>query len=158
MTVLLATLCDSAADYQGKLSLLGAFDTLCARELPVVHPQCALALRLNYTQEDARTHQLRIICLDPEDRECLPPFLQDIDVTFPSPFLPFVTRNVVLNMQRVKFDRAGLHRFVVESDGDTIISIPLRVTLFDESRSATGPARKTAAHRILKWSRARNGH
>lgn len=140
MTVLLATLCDSAADYQGKLSLLGAFDTLCARELPVVHPQCALALRLNYTLEEAGTHHLSITCYDPENRECLPPFQQQIDVAFPSPFLPFVTRNIVLNMQRVKFERSGLHRFVVQSDGDTLITIPLRVTLFDETRSATGPA------------------
>lgn len=140
MTVMLATLCDSAADYQGKLSLLGAFDTLCARELPVVHPQCALALRLTFAPEDAGAHRLRIRCLDAEDQECLPPFEPVIEVTFPSPFLPFVTRNIVLNMQRVKFHRAGLHRFVVENDGGTVITIPLRVTLYDETRSATGPA------------------
>ena len=140
MTVLVATLCDSAADYQGKLSLLGAFDTLCARELPVVHPQCALALRMTYGPDDAGQHQMRIRCLDPEGNECLPPFEPVIDVAFPSPFLPFVTRNLVLNMQRVKFERAGLHRFVVEDKGQAVISIPLRVTLFDETRSATGPA------------------
>lgn len=136
----MATLCDSAADYQGKLSLLGAFDTLCAREMPVVHPSCSLALRICYDQKDAGQHQLRIRCVDPAGKECLPPFDPVIDVAFGSPFLPFVTRNLVLNLQRVKFDKTGLYRFLVESDGQLLTTIPLRVALFDESRSATGPA------------------
>lgn len=140
MRFLLATLCDSAADYQGKLSLLGAFDTVCARELPVVHPQCSLALRIVYDQQDAGRHQLRIRCLDPSGNECLPPFEPVIDVAFPTPFLPFVTRNIVLNLQRVKFEKAGLYRFRVESEGRLQVEIPLRVTLFDDTRSATGPA------------------
>lgn len=140
MQVLLATLCDSASDYQGKLSLLGAFDTLCARELPVVHPQCSLALRVCYDPQDAGRHQMRITCVDPGENECLPPFEPVIDVAFPTPFLHFVTRNLVLNLQRVKFDKAGLYRFLVESNGQPLISIPLRVTLFDDSRSANGPA------------------
>ncbi|MBX7209401.1 MAG: hypothetical protein K1X78_13875 [Verrucomicrobiaceae bacterium] len=139
MQVLLATLCDSAADYQGKLSLLGAFDTLCARELPVIHPQCALALRICYDPADVGGHRVTIRCLDPDDAGCLPPFDQVIDVAFPSAFIPFVTRNIVLNLQRVKFEKPGLYRFVVESDGREIVTIPLRVTLFDETRSATGP-------------------
>ena len=140
MQILLATLCDSAADYQGKLSLLGAFDTLCARELPVIHPQCSLAIRICYDPPDTGRHQMRIRCVDPSDQECLPSFEPVVDVAFPSPFLPFVTRNLVLNLQRVKFDRAGLHRFIVEDNGRTLISIPLRVTLYDDPRSATGPA------------------
>lgn len=140
MQVLLATLCDAATDYQGKLSLLGAFDTLCARELPVVHPQCALALRMSFDPQDPSRHHLRIACIDPAGHECLPPFEDVIHVTFPSPFLPFVTRNVVLNLQRIRFEKAGLYRFAVENNNQPLISIPLRVTLYDESRSATGPA------------------
>lgn len=140
MQLLLASLCDSASDYQGKLCLLGAFDTLCAREFPVVHPQCALALRLTYEPSEAGRHSMRIRCLDPGGNECLPPFEPVIEVGFPSTFLPFVTRNLVLNLQRVKFDRAGLYRFTVEHDGAIIATIPLRVTQFDDMRAATGPA------------------
>lgn len=46
MDIQVAVLCDYAADYQGKLCVQGAFDTLFARQFPVVHPACALALRL----------------------------------------------------------------------------------------------------------------
>ena len=107
MTIYIATLCDSAADYSGKLCVLGAFDTLCAREFPVVHPQCSLAIRIGYEQGDVGRHEMLIRCLDPDGVECLPPFNPVIDVGFPSPFMPFVTRNLVLNLQRVKFERSG---------------------------------------------------
>ena len=45
MTIQIATLCDSASDYSGKLCILGAFDNLCSREFPVTHPACALVVR-----------------------------------------------------------------------------------------------------------------
>lgn len=139
MTVFIATLCDSAADYSGKLCVLGAFDTLCAREFPVVHPQCSLALRIGYDQADSGRHEMLIRCLDPDGAECLPPFNPVLDVAFPSPFLPFVTRNLVLNLQRVKFERTGLYRFAVQDNGRSLVGIPLRVTLYDDPRHPSGP-------------------
>ena len=119
---------------------MGAFDTLCARSFPVVHPQCSLALRLLFAPEEAGSHQLAVRCVGPDGREVLPPFEPKVDVAFPSAFVPFVTRNVVLNLQRVAFERAGLYRWDVTCDGIPAATVPLRVTLFDESRSATGPA------------------
>ena len=43
MDILVSTLCDFAADYQGKLCIQGGFDSLVARQFPVVHPVCAVA-------------------------------------------------------------------------------------------------------------------
>ncbi len=140
MTVQLATLCDSAADYSGKLCILGAFDTLCAREFPVVHPACALVVRLTFEPSDAGRHSLVIRCIDPSGQESLPPFEPVVEVSFPSTFVPFVTRNIVMNLQRLRVEKPGLYRWLVESRGQTLATIPLRVTLFDESRSAIGPA------------------
>jgi hypothetical protein len=140
MIIQIATLCDSAADYNGKLCLMGAFDTLCAREFPVTHPQCSLALRMVFMPEEAGAHQLRITCLDPEGKDALPPFEPLIEAIFPSDFVPFVTRNVVLNLQRLRFERPGLFRWHVFHGNKPLITVPLRVTLFDETRSATGPA------------------
>ncbi len=140
MTVQLATLCDSASDYQGKLCLLGAFDTLCSREFPVVHPQCSLVVRMIFEPEDAGRHPFIIRCFDPAGQECLPPFDPVVEVVFPSNFVPFVTRNIVLNLQRLRVERPGVYRWVIQLGEATLASIPLRVTLFDESRSAIGPA------------------
>jgi hypothetical protein len=140
MIVQIATLCDSAADYGGKLCVMGSFDTLCAREFPVVHPQCSLALRFTFDHHESGRHGFSVRCLDPEGIEALPPFDPVVDVAFPSEFVPFVTRNLVLNLQRVKFERPGIYTWEVMHHNAVVMRIPLRVTLFDESRSATGPA------------------
>jgi hypothetical protein len=61
-------------------------------------------------------------------------------VAFNSTFIPFVSRNIVFTLQRVKFERQGLYRWFIDHRGKTIATIPLRVTQFDGSRGATGPA------------------
>jgi hypothetical protein len=140
MNVQLATLCDSASDYGGKLCLLGAFDTLCAREFPVVHPACSIVIRMTFEAQDAGHHQFMLRCIDPAGQECLPPFDPSVDVVFPPHVVPFVTRNIVLNLQRLRIDKPGLYRWHLQLGERTLVTIPLRVTLFDENRSAFGPA------------------
>lgn len=140
MNIQLAIVCDFAADYQGKLCIQGAFDTLCAQNFPVVHPQCSIAIRIVFQPDDAGHHEFVIRCVDPDGKESLPPMPCALDVTFPSSFIPFVSRNLVYTLQRVKFDRQGLYRWVVQHQNETLASIPLRVTLFDGQRSTSGPA------------------
>jgi hypothetical protein len=48
MTIQVAVLCDAATDYNGKLNLLGTFDTIYAPEMPMQHPQCAVAVRIAF--------------------------------------------------------------------------------------------------------------
>ena len=140
MQLQLASLCDSAADYQGKLCVLGAFDTICAQQFPVVHPQCSLALRLLFEPEDRGRHDMTIVLKDESGGEVMPSFAPVIDVSFPSGFVPFVTRNLVLNLQRLRFEKPSVYRFHITLDGSEIINIPLRVTRFEEMRATSGPA------------------
>ncbi len=140
MNVQLAALCDSAADYGGKLSLLGAFDTLGAKEFPVMHPHCALVVRIVFEQPDAGSRTLMIRCLDPEGKDCLPQIQPAMDITFPSAFVPFVSRNLVINLQNLRFERPGVYRWLVEDGGVIVASVPLRVTHLHEPRSTIGPA------------------
>ncbi|MBE7495445.1 MAG: hypothetical protein HS117_10895 [Verrucomicrobiaceae bacterium] len=135
-----ATVSDFASDYQGKLCVLGCFDTLCASSFPVVHPQCSLAVRLIFQPEDAGTHEFVIRCLDPDGAECMPPMPAHVEVAFNSTFIPFVSRNIIFTLQRVKFERPGFYRWLLVHQDQTLATIPLRVTQFDGSRGATGPA------------------
>lgn len=140
MTVQMATLCDSASDYAGKLCILGAFDTLCAREFPVVHPHCSLIIRLIFEPQDAGRHTFTIRCSDASGQDVLPPLDSVVDATFPSQFMPFVTRNIVLNLQHLRIEKQGVYRWTIETAGVTLASIPLRATLFEDPRAAVGPA------------------
>jgi hypothetical protein len=140
MQLQLITLCDSASDYQGKLCILGSFDTLCAREFPVAHPQCSLALRLLFAPQDVGQHHLRIELKSEAGLSIMPAFTPIMDVNFPPGAIPFVSRNLVLNLQRLHFEKAGVYFFVVNINGDELATLPLRVTRYDEMRGPHQPA------------------
>jgi len=108
MEIQVATLCDSAVDYGGKLSLLGAFDTIVARELPAVHPQCSVALRILFRKEEEGSHTL------------------SVNVGSMGDFF-FSTHNLVLNLQQLRFENSGLYSVDVAIDGRQIASVPLQI-------------------------------
>ena len=129
MDTQVAVLCDYAADYQGKLCVQGAFDTLFARQFPVVHPACALALRLCLVPEDIGDHNLGIsivdedgVALDPERM----PIVGDLKVALPEG-TSFFTRNLIMNFQGLKFEKAGTYSVDLTLDGELISKTPLRL-------------------------------
>ena len=64
MNIQVAVLCDAATDDNGKLNLLGAFDTIYAEPLAAIHPQCAIALRVTFTGADEGIHKLKLNSTD----------------------------------------------------------------------------------------------
>jgi hypothetical protein len=60
MTADIFTLCDFAQESDGKLTLVGAFDTIYARRFPAVHPAMCLTLRIRFYIHEAGTHAIRI--------------------------------------------------------------------------------------------------
>jgi hypothetical protein len=127
MDIQLATLCDSAMDYNGKLCVLGTFDTIGSRQLPVVHQNCALALRVLFRPEDEGTHTLSLRIVDADGKPAMPdlPPVQ-FDVRLPQD-IDFITRNMVLHFQALQFTSAGVFNLEVGVDGTTRVALPLRV-------------------------------
>ncbi len=129
MDIQIATLCDFAADYNGKLVISGTFDTLAARALPVVHPSCALAMRFCFTQEDVGRHKLSINIIN-EDGDSLDPnnmpIEPEFDVQLPKG-VPFLTRNIVMNLQGLRFPEDGIYSIDIGCDGEMLMRLPLRV-------------------------------
>ncbi|MEM1084745.1 MAG: hypothetical protein AAGI48_11605 [Verrucomicrobiota bacterium] len=129
MDIQIAALCDHAIDYNGKLVVTGAFDTLAARALPVVHPTCALALRFCFTQEDVGRHKLSINIID-EDGGSLDeknmPIEPEFEVQLPSD-VPFLSRNLIMNLQGLRFPKAGIYSIDIGCDGELMMRLPLRI-------------------------------
>jgi hypothetical protein len=129
MDIQIATLCDFAADYNGKLVISGTFDTLAARALPVVHPACSLAMRFCFTQEDIGRHKLSINIIN-EDGESLDPnnmpIKPEFEVQLPKG-APFLTRNIVMNLQGLRFPEDGIYSIDIGCDDEVLIRVPLRV-------------------------------
>jgi hypothetical protein len=127
MNIQVAVLCDAATDDNGKLNLLGAFDTIYARELPAVHPQCAVALRVTFLAGDEGKHSLQLNFVDADGRSIMPNFPPiPVEVSLPED-MHFGTRNFIVNIQQLKFDQPGLYSVDVSLDGQPQASMPLLV-------------------------------
>jgi hypothetical protein len=129
MDIQIASLCDFAADYNGKLVITGVFDTLAARALPVVHPHCSLAMRFCFTQEDVGRHKLSINIIDEDGISLDPanmPIEPEFDVDLPNN-LPFLTRNLIMNLQGLRFPNAGIYSVDLGCDGEVIQRLPIRI-------------------------------
>ncbi|SPE54244.1 conserved hypothetical protein [Verrucomicrobia bacterium] len=127
MNVQVSVLCDAATDDNGKLNLLGAFDTIYTQQLPAVHPQCTVALRLTFFSGDEGKHNLRLNFVDADGRSIMPNF-PVIPVEFVLPEdLHFGTRNFIVNFQPLKLDKAGLYSIDISVDNRPQASIPLMV-------------------------------
>ncbi len=128
MEILVAALCDAATDTVGKLSLLGAFDTINAERMPAIHPQCSIALRIIFQRIEEGAHKLKLNFVDEDGR----PIMQSIDIgveiTLPED-ATFISRNFIINIQQLKFAKAGLYSINIAIDGRHEGSIPLLVKL-----------------------------
>jgi hypothetical protein len=127
MNIQVAVLCDAATDDNGKLNLLGAFDTIYTPQLPAAHPQCSIALRVTFMAGDEGKHQLRLNFVDADGR----PIMRDfppipVEVELPED-MHFCTRNFIVNIQQLKFENPGLYSIDIAVDNQPLTSIPLLV-------------------------------
>jgi hypothetical protein len=126
MNIQVAVLCDAATDDNGKLNLLGAFDTIYTQQLPAVHPQCSIALRVTFEHEDEGAHKIRLSFVDADGRSIMPGIDIPVDVSLPGDS-HFGTRNFIVNIQQLKFESPGLYSMDIALDEHPKASIPLLV-------------------------------
>jgi hypothetical protein len=127
MNIQVAVLCDAATDDNGKLNLLGAFDTIYTQQLPAIHPQCSVALRVTFFSDDEGKHELKFNFVDADGHSIMPGFPPiPVDVTLPED-MHFGTRNFIVNIQQLKFENPGLYSIDIRLDDQSQASIPLLV-------------------------------
>jgi hypothetical protein len=126
MNIQVAVLCDAATEENGKLNLLGAFDTIIAQQIPATHPQCSIALRVTFGHEDEGSHKLRLNFVDADGRFIMPGIDLPAEVVLPGDS-HFGTRNFIVTFQQLKFDLPGLYSIDISLDGKPQASIPLLV-------------------------------
>ena len=126
MQTLVATLCDSASESQGKLNVIGAFDAIIAQSFPAGF-SFTLALRFSFTAEDHGSHAFSIRLGDdsgaPNNE---PPNESKMDVNMPDGTPGFSTQNMIVPLQGT-IAKAGIYHFDVHFDEQILANIPLRV-------------------------------
>ena len=126
MDILVATLCDAATDSQGKLNILGTFDTINAAQMPAVHPQCSVALRFVFGKMEEGNRKVRLNFVDEDGKSVMPPIEMPVAVEVPDEAI-FISRNFIVNIQHLKFEKPGLYSVDISVDGEQKGSIPLLV-------------------------------
>ncbi|MFY7818016.1 MAG: DUF6941 family protein [Akkermansiaceae bacterium] len=126
MELLVATLCDTAVENQGKLNVLGAFDAIVAQSFPARFA-CNLALRFSFTSADHGSHKFSILLVD--DSEAPTENTQeesDMQVNMPDGTAGFSTQNLITPLQGT-VAKAGIYHFDIRFDGKVLVRVPLRV-------------------------------
>jgi hypothetical protein len=129
MEILSVTLCDAAADYNGKLCILGAFDSIYASQFPCVHPACSVAVRLLLRDDDVGDHTFEIVFVDPDGKLLIPkeklPRANFSVHPMPSTVF-FASQNFVFNWQGLRAEAPGQYEIRVVIDGKIARTLPFQ--------------------------------
>lgn len=130
MEVDFAFLADGADAVNGKIYVMGgAFDTIWAKEAPIVHPKLSLVLRLVLDSVELdRQHQLEIVVMD-EDGKGIAKVGGPLEIKknpqaykgWPQPFL------TVMNFVNLTFPKFGDYSFRIVFNNNSVKPISLRI-------------------------------
>lgn len=126
MKIEVFALCDAATDNRGKLNLLGTFDQIYAAKLPVVHPACAIALRLRFEKMEEAKHKVKLQLVNSDGIPVFQPMEGAVHPKMAAD-ISSVAVNLVLNFQHIKFDEFADYQINLSIDEVSIASLPLRV-------------------------------
>lgn len=126
MDTQIAVLCDAATDSHGKLNILGTFDTIYTSQMPAVHPQCSIALRTTFNKVEEGSHKIKLNFVDEDGQLVMPSIDIPVDVAIPDDSI-FVSRNFIINIQQLKFEKPGLYAIEIACDDRQGGTIPLLV-------------------------------
>jgi hypothetical protein len=135
MEIDLALLADAATvDASGKLNILGVFDRIGARGLPLKYGRVTLVLRFSAGLEDAGSHDLVLKMRAPDGGEMVN--LNGKIQLGPGPMSQGGRMMVphVLNLDGLVFKEAGVYHFDLSLDGEHAVSIPLHVAQMGRPR------------------------
>jgi hypothetical protein len=120
------SLADFAADYgNGKLTVVGTFDTIFTPNLPVVHPHCSVAVRIRVANSEAGHHDFEIKVIDP-DGKVFQNVKGGMDINV-NPIADYNTMNLVMNLNNLTIQKAGKFAFEFHFDNEFRSGLKLNV-------------------------------
>ena len=134
MNVELFVVCEAATDHQGKINILGTFDSIQGGAVPVVHPHCAVAARLRFSKSEEGEHLIKINIIDEDGKPVVQPFETKGDVRFGGVPRTSIAVNMILNLQGLKFASFGEYAVDLSVDGKHVSSLPLTVSQMPEQQ------------------------
>ena len=127
MNVDVFTLCDFAQNTPGnKMNIVGTFNRFFARQIPAVHPLCALAVLMRFEQIEQGTKNIRVSIIDSDGRPVVPILEAQLNVQI-SPKESDASVPLAVVIQQISLPRFGEYSVDLAVDGRQEASIPLYV-------------------------------
>jgi hypothetical protein len=118
------TLCDFAQDNHGKLTVVGTFDIINTKQLPVVQQSFSVACRLRFSEKETGSHDMRLRLIDENGKEMLKTIEGQMNIPS-SQNGQYTAVNLVFNLNQVKFEKPGRYSFELYIDGEWTSGLPL---------------------------------
>jgi hypothetical protein len=120
----LAVCCDAAnVSREGKLNLLGIFNSIHAAEFPCTHPHLALVLRVEARIGEEGTYPLEIRLVD-EDGQQLFHINGQLTLQGAEPGRP-MTAQTIMDINNLQLPRPGTYAFEIHLDGRRARSVDI---------------------------------
>ncbi|VGO18047.1 DUF6941 family protein [Pontiella sulfatireligans] len=126
MKIEVFALCDAATDNRGKLNILGTFDQIYAAKMPVVHPACAIALRIRFDKMEEGAHKVNLELVNPDGLPVFQGMEGEVNPRMGDD-VGSVAVNLILNFQHIKFEAFADYQINLAMDDVALGSLPLRV-------------------------------
>ena len=124
MDVTLAVSCDAAnVSREGKLNLLGIFNSIHAAEFPCTHPHLALVLRVEARIGEEGVYALEIQLVD-EDGQQMFDINGQLSLQGAEPGRP-MTAQTIMDINSLQLPRPGTYAFEVFLDGHHTRSVAI---------------------------------
>ena|SRR5438093_12616680 len=120
------TLCDFAQDNNGKLIVVGTFDTISSQAFPCTHPSCSIACRLRFSEKETGEHEFKLKFVDSNGKDVLQPIAGKIQIRPPKAGQNS-TVNLVFNIGQLRFENPGRYAFELYLDDDWKSGLPLNL-------------------------------
>lgn len=124
MEIEIFTLADFAQDNNSKLTIVGTFDAIHAKQFPVAHPACTIACRLRFASKESGAHDFKLRLIDSSGKEIIQPIEGNINIGEPING-QFSSINIVINFNQLKFEKPDRYSFELYIDGDWKSGLPL---------------------------------
>jgi len=123
MKIELFTFCDFAQENNGKLTIVGTFDTIISRNFPCVHPQLSVVIRLRFDLWEYGNHDFRIETRDLEGEMNMETINGKVVVKGVGN--ASAVSHLVFSISNLHFKNPGLINFILFIDNKEVDTIPL---------------------------------
>ena len=119
----------ATVDDSGKLNILGAFDAVNAKALPIVIPQLSISLRLRYEKNEIGTHTIKIKIRSPKNKELL---IADMEFSMsPKKGVDTGSFSLIVGAQNLTCEEIGYHIIEAKLDNEDLGTIGFSVLKVD---------------------------